>query len=155
MGGPRVDPEDAAHDVFILVLTRLDRLIDPNRFEAWLFGITRRVLAAHRRKAWWRRWVPGALPDGADHAPSPADQAECSETSRRVQSALEQLPAKQREVLILCDLEERTIADVASILGVPVGTVKSRLRLGRDRLRRSLRRLGLQQELRVIEGGRR
>ena len=135
LGGPKVDPEDAAHDVLIVMLDRLDSLRDPNSFSSWLFGITRRVLAKHRRHAWVKRWVPGFVPDPADPDASPFHQTRLSETSRRVQQALDQLPPAQREVLVLCDLEERTDLEVSELLGIPLGTVKSRLRLARKKFR--------------------
>jgi len=135
LGGPKVDSEDAAHDVLIVMLDRLDSLRDPDSFSSWLFGITRRVLAKHRRQAWVQRWVPGFVPDPVDPGASPFHQTRLSETSRRVQQALEQLPPAQREVLVLCDLEERTDLEVAELLGIPLGTVKSRLRLARRKFR--------------------
>jgi RNA polymerase sigma-70 factor, ECF subfamily len=131
LGGPRVDPEDAAHDVFIVVLTKLETLERPDRFQAWLFGITRRVLARHRRWAWARRWVGGILIDPVDPDQNPATMVELSDIAKKVQLSLESLPQKQREVLVLCDLEERTAAEVASLLEIPVGTVRSRLRNAR------------------------
>ncbi len=135
LGGPKVDSEDAAHDVLIVMLDRLDSLREPDSFSSWLFGITRRVLAKHRRQAWVKRWVPGFVPEPVDPAASPFHQTRLSETSRRVQQALEQLPPAQREVLVLCDLEERTDLEVAELLGIPLGTVKSRLRLARGKFR--------------------
>jgi len=57
LGGPRIDAEDAAHDVFLVVFRRLPDLDDPQAFRSWLFGITRRVVAAHRRRAWVRRAI--------------------------------------------------------------------------------------------------
>jgi RNA polymerase sigma-70 factor (ECF subfamily) len=135
LGGAKVDAEDAAHDVLIVMLDRLPSLREPQAFHSWLFGITRRVLAKHRRQAWVKRWVPGFVPDSPDPNASPHRQAHLSEISRRVQEVLEQLPAAQREVLVLCDLEERTDLEVAELLGVPLGTVKSRLRLARQKFR--------------------
>ncbi len=135
LGGPKVDAEDAAHDVLIVMLGRLDSLRDPGSFSSWLFGITRRVLAKHRRQAWVKRWVPGFVPEAVDTGASPYQQTQLSETSRRVQQALEQLPPAQREVLVLCDLEERTDLEVSELLGIPLGTVKSRLRLARKKFR--------------------
>ncbi len=135
LGGPKVDPEDAAHDVLIIMLDRLHSLRDASAFSSWLFGITRRVLAKHRRQAWVKRWVPGLLPENADPEATPFHRYRLSETSRRVQQALEQLPPAQREVLVLCDLEERTDLEVSELLGIPLGTVKSRLRLGRRKFR--------------------
>lgn len=135
LGGPKVDPEDAAHDVLIVMLGRLDSLRDAGMFTSWLFGITRRVLAKHRRQAWVKRWVPGFLPEAVDPGASPYQRTHLSETSRRVQVALELLPPAQREVLVLCDLEERTDLEVSELLGIPLGTVKSRLRLARNKFR--------------------
>jgi RNA polymerase sigma-70 factor (ECF subfamily) len=138
-----VDFEDAAHDAREGVLGRLDSLQDPNAFRSWLFGSTRRTLAKHRRRAWVRRWVPGMdLSHAEDPGHSPQAQAELSELSHAVQTALAQLPEAQREVLVLCDLEERSDSEAAEIVGVPKGTIKSRLRLGRKRFRSELERMG-------------
>jgi RNA polymerase sigma-70 factor (ECF subfamily) len=143
LGGPTVDFEDAAHDALEVVLGRLDSLEDPAAFRSWLFGITRRTLAKHRRRAWVRRWVPGMdLSRAEDPGHSPQTQAELSEMSQSVQTALAALPEAQREVLVLCDLEERSDSEAAQILGVPKGTIKSRLRLGRKRFRTELERMG-------------
>ena len=143
LGGPRVDAEDAAHDVFVVVLTRMDTVTDLSAFDSWLFGVTRRVLASHRRKAWIRRWAPGLMADTADPGAGPSRRTELSETGRRVQQALDTLPDLHREVLVLCDFEERTDTEVAALLGIPSPTVRSRLRLARDRFRREADRLKL------------
>jgi RNA polymerase sigma-70 factor, ECF subfamily len=136
LGGPKVDPDDAAQDVLLTAWKRLDSLREPEAFDSWLYGITRRVLAAHRRRAWVRRWTPGAMPEAIDPGRSPREEAELSEISREVQRILEQLPPAQREVLVLSDVEERSDNEVAELLGIPSGTVKSRLRLARGRFRR-------------------
>jgi RNA polymerase sigma-70 factor (ECF subfamily) len=147
LGGPKVDAEDAAHDALMIVWTRITSLNTPERYTAWLYGIVRRVLAAHRRRAWVRRWVPGAEADGVDRGPSPARVAQQSELVRGVQEAIEKLPPKQREVLVLCELEERSDVEVAELLGVPLGTVKSRLRLARARFAQAAARLHLDEQI--------
>ena len=132
--GPKVDPEDAAHDSIMIVLRRLPDLRDPDAFPSWLYGIVRRTIAGHRRKAWVRRWVPGVAPeDRPDEGPSPAQQRHLSEVSQQVQAVLEMLPPKQREVLVLCDVEDLTDEEAAELLDIPVGTAKSRLRTARQR----------------------
>ena len=98
LGGPRVDAEDAAHDVMIVLLSKLHALREPEQFPSWLFGVTRRVLAQHRRRAWMRRWVPGLVPDVPDGSMHPGQRAELSESNRRVQRALEDVPEAQRGV---------------------------------------------------------
>jgi len=154
LGGPKVDPEDAAHDALMIVWTKLDALRSPQRYSAWLYGIVRRVLAAHRRRAWVKRWVPGVDPElASERSATPAAEAESSELIRGVQEALEKLPPKQREVLVLCELEERTDVEVAEMLGVPLGTVKSRLRLARARFAQAASRLKLDRGLSAHKEG--
>jgi len=138
LGGRGVYAEDAAHDVFMKMLDRLPTLRSPGAFPAWLYGITRRVVAAHRRKAWLRRWLPGAVPDIATTQPDPGRASEQSQVATRVWAALEALPLHHREVLVLCDLEERADSEAAQILGIPRNTVKSRLRRARAALRADL-----------------
>ncbi|MEQ1506131.1 MAG: sigma-70 family RNA polymerase sigma factor [Myxococcota bacterium] len=135
LGGPRIDAEDAAHDVFIVVFRRIGELEKPEAFPSWLYGITRRVVSAHRRRAWLRRWLPGTVPDNPDTRPDPARRAEQSDIAAQLWVALEALPLHHREVLVLCDLEERADSEVAEMLGVPKGTIKSRLRRARLALR--------------------
>ena len=137
LGGPSVDPEDAAHEILLLMCRRIRTLRDPALFPSWLMGITRRVLANHRRRAWWRRWVPGAVQDRAAEG-GPHEAAEARQAARRVWTALEALDEGHREVIVLIDLEERTGAEVALLLDLPLGTVKSRLRAAREALRHAL-----------------
>jgi RNA polymerase sigma-70 factor (ECF subfamily) len=130
LGGPRVDPEDAAHDVMIVMLGRLHTLTDPDMFGSWLFGITRRVLAGHRRRRWFESWIPG-MHASVDSDSDPLRSAEGSDLSRRVQSALEDLSAEHREILVLTDIEERPEREVAELLKLPIGTVRSRVHRAR------------------------
>ena len=150
MGGTRVDPEDVASDVFITVLTRLETLRDRQAFPSWIFQITRRSLAKHRRRAWIKRWVGEPTGDAMDEGGTPHDALESSELRGRVVEILETLPQKQREVLVLCDLEERSNPEVAEMLDIPVGTVASRLRLARGRFKKGAKRRALHL---AIEGG--
>ena len=135
LGGPKVDAEDAAHEVLIIMCRRIDRVRSPGQFPSWLFGITRRVIANHRRRAWVRRWVPGQERDRVDPAWSPLRTAEARRTADEVWNALEKLPVTQREVLVLIELEERSGSEVAQLLDIPLGTVKSRLRAARSAFR--------------------
>lgn len=141
IGGPRVDSEDAAHDVFEHVFARLHTLRDPRAFPPWLFSATRRVVIDHRRRAWLRRWVPGLLPDVAD--PAAEHRTEREDLARTVRAVVDALPRDLREVLVLCDMEERNATEVAELVGVPLGTVKSRLRRARARFAVEARHCGL------------
>jgi RNA polymerase sigma factor (sigma-70 family) len=135
LGGPRVDPHDAMQDVFELVWTRLHTLEDPQSFPKWICTITRRVLDRHRRRAWVRHWLPGPLPKRPHPGEPPDLQVARSEVAQRVQALLDRLPPTQREVLVFCDVEGRSSREVATLLSIPEGTVRSRLRLGRVRFR--------------------
>lgn len=132
LGGPRLDSEDIAHEVFLTALGRLDRLREPERFGAWLYGITRNLVARHRRRAWLLRWVGASERDVADDAPRPDGVLENRESEARVERRLDRLSFKYREVLMLMVVEERTAPEVAQMLGVPEGTVRSRLRRAKE-----------------------
>ena len=154
LGGPSVDHEDAAHDVFVVVITKLHHLRRADRYDSWLFGITRRILAAHRRRAWVKRWVPGLTLERVDESPSPQRHREMGETSQKVQLALEKLPAAQREVLVLVELQDLTLQEASVLLDIPLGTAKSRLRLAKQKFGQAARSVGLEpMHLTVVAGG--
>ncbi|MEQ9500260.1 MAG: RNA polymerase sigma factor [Deltaproteobacteria bacterium] len=142
--GPRLDPEDIAHEVFIVALTKLGSLKDPTKFNSWLYGITRKTVAKYRRRAWIKKWV-GAQEeiDVADDAPGPAMDVIRKESSDRIRRLMERVPAKQREVLILVHVEGRSGPEVAEMLGIPEGTVRGRLRLGKNKLLQLLEAEGI------------
>lgn len=147
LGGPGVDADDLAHDVLVLVLRKLPTLRAPDRYAPWLFMLTRREALRRRRREAARRWLPLFDREERDPRPGPCAEAELSETSRQVFGLLDRLPEHQRCVLVLCDVEERSAAEAATLLGVPPGTVKSRLRLGRQRFLALAQRDGLAREL--------
>ena len=134
-GGPKVNREDAAHDVLIVVIKNWRRVERPSKFRPWLFSVMRNVVSRHRSWAWVRRWLPGEMPESAD--PYSTLRPEFSDTARWVWDVLDTLPSEQREVVMLCDLEGWTREEVAELLGVPSGTIKGRLRLGREKFRRT------------------
>lgn len=142
LGGHRIDPEAAAQDAMMVLLRRADDLRPGAPLEPWAWGITVRVVQQHRRRAWWRRWWPGEVPDRG-HRDSPEARMGQKDTVRQVQNILDSLEETQSQVLILCDAEERTAAEAALILEIPIGTVKSRLRVARDAFRAEADRQGL------------
>ena len=101
----------------------------------------------HRGRAWFRRVVSLGETELEAGIMLPDRQAQISQTGRQDQLALEKLPHAQREVLVLHELEERGVAEVAELLEIPVGTVKSRLRLARERMRREVTRMGIAPDL--------
>ena len=133
-GAGRIDAEEAAHDVMLTLQRRHHTVRGPTQLGAWLFGTTRRVVANHRRRAWWRKWVPG--PVGERVAPERTDHPlEKRQLSERVGSLLDQLSEQHREVLVLCYFEERSVQEASALLGVAEGTIKSRLFNARKQFR--------------------
>ncbi|MCB9689490.1 MAG: RNA polymerase sigma factor [Alphaproteobacteria bacterium] len=135
LGGPHLDAEATAHDVFVVAMRRIGSFDPARPVEAWLFGITRRVVANARRSAWFRR-VIGLDPS----VPVPSEevgadtQIDRLRRRRLVQELLDRLSADHREVIVLSDLEGRTAPEVAAMLDLSVGTVYSRLHHARKNL---------------------
>lgn len=148
LGGPRVDPEDAAHDAFVRILDKLHTLRDPDAFPAWLFQTCRSVISLHRRRAWVRRWA-GAI---TGEVPDPVDRFAESDLAAAVQAALDALPHDLREVLVLCEVEGRTDSEAAVLLGIPLGTIKSRLRRARELFATEATALGLAPPVAAVAG---
>jgi RNA polymerase sigma-70 factor (ECF subfamily) len=121
------DPEEAATDVLLLLVRRRTAVDGPDHLPSWLLSTCRRVVANHKRRIWWHRWIPGLSVESWS-SPLRTDQPlEERELAAEVEAVLEELSADHREVLVLCYVEERSVAEVAGLLGIPAGTVKSRL----------------------------
>lgn len=148
LGGPNIDPEDTAHEVFAIALRKIHTFRGESKLSTWLFAITRNVVANARRKAAIWRFVGF----GGEMDVLPADRMLADEEIQRlqrrrmVQRALETLKQGQREVLVLMDMEGRTAPDVGEMLGVPPGTVYSRLHYARKAFKSALNREELKSE---------
>jgi len=147
LGGGLLDPEDAAHDVFVVALARIGSFEGRSSLRTWLFGVTRRVLANHRRRVRVRQFRERLSYSGRlmarDRGPSPAENASLSERRMLVHRCLDSLSRKHREVLVLCSLEGRTGREAAQLLGIPEATVCSRLHYARAAFGEVARRRGL------------
>lgn len=138
MGGPGIDADDATQLVFLVVWRKLSTLKEHNSFPSWIYTISRRVISDQRRSAWIRRWFPGvSLESIGDEKGQVERNPETSilnkETGEEVLSILSQLSRKHREVIVLCDLQEYSQAEVAEMLDVKLNTIKSRLKRARDK----------------------
>lgn len=123
---------ETMQDVWLRVLRGIGRLRDPASLRAWLFGIARRVLMDRLRA----QYAAPATVDAADAQLVAADADDDIEGQLDLmRGAMEHLPAIEREVLTLFYLSGLSLAEVALVLGVPVGTVKSRLFRARQMLR--------------------
>lgn len=132
LGLSPADAEDATQEVFAIAARRIDSCHSNEAIGSWLFQITRRVVANTRRSGWWKRVLLGENP------PEPAfEKSETPEASRElaIRACLERLPKAQVEVLVLLEVEGFTREEVADMLGIPPGTVASRLRLAKQAFR--------------------
>ena len=135
------DAEDVAQEALLRAYRRFDRLRDRNRFRAWLVRIAFR-LALDRLRSGKRRELRDTLWSQPEHQPRAAtaeDLAASNEFRAHLENALAELPKKLRLVLLLAAMEGHAIEEIASILGIPAGTVKSRIFLARKQLAEKLR----------------
>jgi RNA polymerase sigma-70 factor, ECF subfamily len=132
------DAEDVAQDALLRAYRRFDRLRDPQRFRGWLVRIAFRQ-ALDRARSAKRRELRETLWGQPWPRPTTEDLAAAHEFQAHLGTALEALPEKLRLVLLLCAMEGHTLEEVAAMLGVPLGTVKSRLFVARKRLAEKLR----------------
>lgn len=145
--GDRDEAADVVQETYIRAWERIDGLRDPRAATAWISRIARNV-AHDRRRGWWsRRRTPldAASAERAAPGPAPAAADEALQEAERaaaVQRALARLPEKHRVVLLLREVEGMTYEEIAGALGLPVGTVESRLHRARQGLARRLAKAG-------------
>jgi RNA polymerase sigma-70 factor (ECF subfamily) len=134
------DAEDVAQEALLRAYRSFDRLRDRNRFRAWLVRISFR-LALDRLRSAKRREQRDGLWSKPAHQPAATaeDLAASSEFQVHLDRALAELPEKLRLVLLLAAMEGHTIDEIAALLGIPVGTVKSRIFVARKQLAEKLR----------------
>ena len=132
------DAEDVAQDAFLRARRSFHRLRDRDRFRAWLARMVWRMALDVRRgdKNRRSREERVAVPDTT---PSHEAQLLEAERSRRLWAAIDLLPESLRLVVVLTSIQEHSVKDVASLMELPEGTVKSRLFTARQRLQELLR----------------
>jgi RNA polymerase sigma-70 factor (ECF subfamily) len=129
--------EECAQDV-MATLWQKAALFDPTRASVatWVFTIARNRRIDALRKA--RRPEPEDLTWGPEPEPDQADAYEAQQDTERLGAALSQLPLKQRELIERAYYGDLTHSEIAAETGLPLGTIKSRIRLALDRLRHQL-----------------
>jgi RNA polymerase sigma-70 factor (ECF subfamily) len=132
----REDAEDVAQEAFVRAHRSFGQLRDREKFRAWLVRMTWRLAIDRIRNE--RRRV--AREAGVEPTPdASAEQlASASERARRLWAAIDELPEKLRIAIVLSGIEGHDIAEVARLLEIPEGTVKSRLFLARKALAEKL-----------------
>lgn len=148
------DAQDLTQDVFIRVYRTLSSYdIEKGAFSTWLTTLTRNLLVDHFRRSKQDR-VTDSIDAGLreeedslslserlpDQGPTPDDRLASKETQKLVQHALARISPELREAVILRDLQDMDYKEIAHVLRVPEGTVKSRINRGRTELARLLSR---------------
>jgi RNA polymerase sigma-70 factor, ECF subfamily len=133
----REDAEDVAQEALTTAYSRFRQLRDRERFRAWLVRMTWR-LAMNRRRSDARRLSRESSQLDGPREVRTVDELSALERRRRLWNAIDALPEKLRVVIVLAGIEGHDIREVGLLLGLPQGTVKSRLFLGRQRLKELL-----------------
>ena len=148
------DAGDLTQEVFIKIYRTLSTFDGTKAaFMTWVTTVTRNLLVDHFRKGKYDRVTdsldatPGNQEDGLsigdqleDQRSSPEQRMQSQETQKMVQAALLKLSPELREAVILRDLQDMDYKEIAKVLRVPEGTVKSRINRGRTELARLLQR---------------
>jgi RNA polymerase sigma-70 factor (ECF subfamily) len=133
------DAEDAVQDAFLVFARRLGD-VEVGRERGFLFRVALKIASTHRRGLYreWRRC--SAAGTQAEALPTPLEVSERNAARERLDQVLSALDLDLRTVLVLYELEEMPTAEIADLLGLPIGTVASRLRRAREAFRESLSR---------------
>jgi RNA polymerase sigma-70 factor (ECF subfamily) len=148
--GDAEEAKDVAQDVFLQVYRTLGRFEGRSSLKTWIYRIV--VNQCHNRHRWWRRRKKDCsrpldaltptdqarLVEGDRGQTSPYEEVRRRERSGRVQAALLGLSFDHRAILLLREVEELPCEAIAATLGIPEGTVKSRLARAREALRARL-----------------
>lgn len=136
--GCHAEAEDVVQDAFVQAFLKLDRFKHESQFFTWLYRIAMNTsISRHRKKR------PSVSLDGqpASRVMEPVDPGEAvgvamqrNEQEKELEDALQQLPFDQRQILILRELDNQSYEDIAVILELPIGTVRSRLHRARKQL---------------------
>jgi RNA polymerase sigma-70 factor (ECF subfamily) len=142
--------EDLVQDVFLSVFKNLHRFQRRSRLRTWIYRVAVNRALNWRSSAWYRRWRRSQSLDGTESGerslaerlpaarPGPEELAEGMELRELLEAELRALPEVFRVAVILRDIEGLGYAEIAEVLGVREGTVKSRINRGRELLRRRL-----------------
>lgn len=138
------DAADIAQRAFLNAFRKIGEFKGDAAFATWLYRIAFNEAVSYRRE----RRRPAVSLEASDDGVRPAEPAEridpsarleTEETQRKVQQALDLLPDEDRQIVLLRDLQGHSYDEIAEILGIPKGTVRSRLHRARLELRERLK----------------
>jgi RNA polymerase sigma-70 factor (ECF subfamily) len=146
LGIPESGLDDVVQETFMVAYRRREDFEGRSSLKTWLYGIAFNVVRAHRRELGVKypaalnaeqRADPGLLADEAD---GPHESAAKREAARFVDRFLEDLNEDQRDVFVLAELEQLSAPEIGTVLGAPLNTVYSRLRLARAEFAKAIAR---------------
>jgi len=130
------EARDATQEAFFKAFRSLRTFKPDAKFSTWIFAITYHACCDRLNRR--RRYTSNELPDRADTAPGPEQQAIALDEAVRLRTAIDALPEKYRTVVTLFHLQGRQYEEIATVLGLPIGTVKTHLFRAKEQLRRLL-----------------
>lgn len=132
----RTEAEDATQEAFLKAYRALGSFRPGAKFSTWIFTICYRGCCD--RLARRKRFSGDELPDRADTAAGPEILAERSDEAARLRAAIDALPEKYRAVITLYHLQGKQYEEIATVLNLPLGTVKTHLFRAKEQLRKVL-----------------
>ena len=144
LGVREADALDLTQKVFVTVHARTADFEGRSRLRTWIFGICQRVASDYRRSATIRHEVVMDSAELDSHREAEGGGQTSAEARQRAaiaEAILSKLSEAQRVVFVLFELDEMSGDEIAELLDVSVGTVRSRLRLAREAVRREVKRL--------------
>jgi len=156
--GKHDEAEDLTQDIFLKIFKALGTFDRRANFQTWIISISRNLCIDHYRSVRKERQTIARDVDSTDLQPvtperGPYAQAEHHDLRAQLRQALETLPLTLRTAVVLRDLQELSYQEIADRLGLPEGTVKSRINRGRIELAHQLRRLQENQPVRPRRRG--
>jgi RNA polymerase sigma-70 factor (ECF subfamily) len=152
LGVPMDAIDDVVQEIFIVVHARLPTVERPASLRSWLYGVVRRTVSTHHRARHTRNARESGSASVDDNAspmqPSPLDLAVLSAEVQLLWRLLGELNPPKREVLVLAELEEMTVPEIAEAVGIPLNTAYSRLRAARLEFNEALARDAAKQRTR-------
>jgi RNA polymerase sigma-70 factor (ECF subfamily) len=138
--------DDVVQEIFVVVHRRLPEFAHRSQIRTWISGIALNVVRRHRRTVFRKSPHELAKEEAPDvdtlraASPDPYDAAALAEDTRLLERLLDQLDDEKREVLVLAELEEMPVPEIAEALGLKLNTAYSRLRLARQEFDQALAR---------------
>ncbi len=130
------EARDATQEAFFKAFRSLRTFKAGAKFSTWIFAIAYHACCDRLNRR--RHFTGDELPDRADPSPSPEHQVIALDEASRLRAAIDALPEKYRTVVTLFHLQGKQYEEIASVLGLPMGTVKTHLFRAKEQLRRLL-----------------